>query len=44
MQQVELFFVALVLWGGIFLFLFMLYQKMRSLEKSVRSLDALNEE
>lgn len=44
MQQVELFFVALVLWGGIFLFLFMLFQKMKNLEKSIKNLDALNEE
>ncbi|MHA1934792.1 MAG: hypothetical protein ACW97A_05885 [Candidatus Thorarchaeota archaeon] len=40
MQQVELFTVAAILWGGIFVFLLYLYMRMSSLRKSVKSLES----
>lgn len=40
MQQVELFTVAIILWGDIFLFLLYLILRMRSIEKQLKIVES----
>ncbi|MFW9964012.1 MAG: hypothetical protein ACFFCX_10635 [Candidatus Sifarchaeia archaeon] len=39
MQQVELFVVAVIFWGGIFVFLVYLLLRMMGIEKQLRSVE-----
>ncbi|MFW9925387.1 MAG: hypothetical protein ACFFDM_01330 [Candidatus Thorarchaeota archaeon] len=40
MQQVELFVVAVILWGGIFAFLAYLLLRMKSIEKQLKIVES----
>ena len=40
MQQVELFVVAIILWGGIFSFLLYLLMRMVGIEKQIRIVES----
>jgi hypothetical protein len=43
MQQFELFTVAVILWGGIFLFLAYLFLRMIGIEKQLRIVESQTE-
>ena len=43
MQQVELFAVAAILWGGIFLFLAYLFLRMTGIEEQLRIVESQTE-
>lgn len=43
MQQVELFTVAAILWGGMIIFLLYLLLKMQGIEKQIKMLKSENE-
>ncbi len=40
MQQVELFTVAVIFWGGLFAFLFYLLMRMKSLDKQLKMVES----
>ncbi|MGY5872583.1 MAG: hypothetical protein RTV72_10075 [Candidatus Thorarchaeota archaeon] len=40
MQQVELFIVAVIFWGGIFVFLLYLLMRMMNLEKQLKIVES----
>lgn len=40
MQQVELFIVAIILWGGIFVFLLYLLLRMAGIEKQLKIVES----
>jgi hypothetical protein len=40
MQQVELFVVAIILWGGMFAFLFYLLMRMVGIEKQIKIVES----
>ncbi|MFW9833904.1 MAG: hypothetical protein ACFFEK_07925 [Candidatus Thorarchaeota archaeon] len=40
MQQIELFFVAVIFWGGIFVFLAYLLLRMLGIEKQLRVVES----
>ena len=40
MQQVELFIVAVIFWGGLFTFLFYLLIRMKSLDKQLKMVES----
>ena len=40
MQQVELFVVAVILWGGMFAFLFYLLMRMVGIEKQIKIVES----
>ena len=40
MQQVELFVVAIILWGGMFAFLFYLLMRMIGIEKQIKIVES----
>ena len=44
MQQIELFTVATILWGGVFVFLLYLYLKMEKIDKALKAIDISLEE
>ena len=44
MQQIELFTVATILWGGVFVFLLYLYLKMEKIEEALKAINISLEE
>ena len=44
MQQVELFAVASILWGGVFVFLLYLYLKMEKIDEALKAINISLEE
>ncbi len=44
MQQAELFTVATILWGGMFVFLLWLYLKMERIDKALKTIITTEEE
>lgn len=44
MQQIELFTVATILWGGVFVFLLYLYLKMEKIDEALKTINISLEE